>query len=105
LPEGKGDMKIMGFSDNLKKAIAARGLKLTVISAATGIPTSTLSEWTAGREPKVSEALVKLCKYLGVSLDELILTNGNSGNGKGECTVVVVELGGQKFRLNFERLK
>lgn len=98
-------MKLMGFSENLKKVIEARGLKLTAISTATGIPISTLSEWTAGREPKVSEALVKLCQYLSVSLDELILSNGQSARSQGECAVVVVELGGQKFRLNFEKIK
>ncbi|RME18057.1 MAG: XRE family transcriptional regulator [Bdellovibrio sp.] len=63
------------FKDNLKHLMLVRGLKLSDVSKATGIPKSTLSEWTAGREPKISEALLKLAQYLGVSLEEL-LTGG-----------------------------
>lgn len=65
-------MKLMKFSENLRKLIAAKGLKLKLISDETGIPMSTLSEWTGGRDPKVSEALIRLCRYLNVSLDELV---------------------------------
>ena len=56
-------MKLMKFKESLKNLIDSRGLKLTDISAATGIPKSTLSEWTAGREPKVSEPILKLAEY------------------------------------------
>jgi transcriptional regulator with XRE-family HTH domain len=97
-------MKTMGFSDNLKKAIEERGLKLTTISEATGIPMSTLSEWTAGREPKVSEALIKLCRFLGVSLDELILAAGQAGAARAVTQTVII-LDGNQYRIHFERLK
>jgi len=63
----------MKFSENLRRLIQAKGLKLRTISDETGIPMSTLSEWTGGRDPKVSEALLRLCDCLEVSLDELIL--------------------------------
>jgi DNA-binding Xre family transcriptional regulator len=98
-------MKTMAFADNLKKLIADRGLKLTVISAATGIPMSTLSEWTAGREPKISEALVRLCRYLGVSLDRLVIS-GECENSDDEIAAqAVVHIEGVQYRLQFLKIK
>ena len=64
-------IKLMKFKDNLKTQIELKNLKLGEISKATGIPKSTLSEWTAGREPKVSENLLKLAQFLEVSLEYL----------------------------------
>lgn len=61
----------MKFKDNLKDLIKAKNLRLSEISKATGIPKSTLSEWTAGREPKVSENLLKLAQFLEVTLEYL----------------------------------
>ena len=60
------------FAKNLTKLIRERGTTIGAISRATGISTSTLSEWTAGRSPKVGNDLVKLSRHLEVSLDQLI---------------------------------
>lgn len=95
----------MGFSENLRKLISDRSLKLTTISTATGIPISTLSEWTAGREPKVSEALIKLCRYLDVSLDNLVLMNNNEIHNPRITTQVVFELDGEKYSLLVQKLR
>lgn len=102
-------MKKTSFSENFKKILAERSLSLTTINEATGIPISTLSEWTAGREPKVSEALVTLCEYLEMSLDQLVRANGANGhlksNGKADTGAsVVIQLDGRRYRMKFDRV-
>lgn len=88
----------MKFAENLKKVIQDRGIKITTISEETGIPLSTLSEWTAGREPKVSEALVRLSKYLNVSLDNLVL--GHEATASSHfLTETIIDLNGQQYCL------
>lgn len=65
-------MTIMpSFGEVLKKLMRERGISARALSKETGIPASTLSEWSAGREPKLSEATVKLARYFGVSLEYL----------------------------------
>lgn len=49
-----------------------RGVSAKVVSKATGIPTSTLSEWTGGRQPKLSDDVLKLARFFGVSIEYLI---------------------------------
>ncbi len=61
------------FAVNLKYLMSSRGVTAKVISQATGIPQSTLSEWSGGRLPKVSEELVKLAKFFGVTIEYLIV--------------------------------
>ena len=60
------------FSDNLKRLMKERGVSARVLSQATGIPQSTLSEWSAGREPKLGDQVVKLARFFGVSLEYLV---------------------------------
>lgn len=60
------------FSETLTRLLKGRGLTAKAVCAATGIPSSTLSEWTSGRTPKLSEDLLKLSKFLGVSLEFLV---------------------------------
>lgn len=91
-------MKLMKFSENLRRLIQAKGLKLKSISSETGIPMSTLSEWTGGREPKVSEALVRLSEYLGVSLDELV-RGRVSETGERVLTESYFQIGGKTYSL------
>jgi len=54
-----------------------RGLTKKALSEATGIPQSTLSEWCNGRTPTLSEPIIKLTQYLGVTL-EFLVTGKNS---------------------------
>lgn len=64
--------KVKSFSETLSQLLRQRGVSSKVVSQATGIPTSTLSEWTSGRLPKVGEDVLKLAKFFGVSLEYLI---------------------------------
>ncbi len=91
-------MKLMKFSENLRKQIQAKNLKLKSISDETGIPMSTLSEWTGGRDPKVSEALLRLCNYLGVTLDELVLGK-TSVTGEKVVSESFFEIEGRTYSL------
>lgn len=52
--------------------MSERGVAAKVVSKATGIPTSTLSEWTGGRQPKLSDDVLKLARFFGVSIEYLI---------------------------------
>lgn len=49
-----------------------RGLTLKVVSQATGIPSSTLSEWTANRAPVLGPDVLKLARFFGVSIEYLV---------------------------------
>lgn len=60
------------FGSILSKLIAERNLTLKKIADGTGIPRSNISEWIAGRSPQLSDDLVKLAEYLGVTLDFLV---------------------------------
>jgi len=60
------------FADNLKRLMKDRGVSTRVITQATGIPSSTISEWTAGREPKLGEPVLRLARFFGVSLEYLV---------------------------------
>ena len=46
-----------------------RGVKDANVSAGTGIPKSTFSEWKSGRSTPKQEKIVKLAEYFGVSTD------------------------------------
>ena len=60
------------ISKNLIKLINEKRLRIGELSRMTGIPSSTLSEWTAGRVPRLSRELLKLTQTLGITLEELI---------------------------------
>jgi transcriptional regulator with XRE-family HTH domain len=98
-------MVIMRFSANLRRIIEGRRLSLTKISKATGIPMSTLSEWTAGREPKVSEGLLRLCKFLGLSLDELVGHEPQGVSPAREVAQAHVVIDSVNYQLIFKRVK
>ena len=92
-------MRLVNFAENLRAAIEAGGFKLTTISEGTGIPLSTLSEWTAGREPKVSEALVKLSQFLGLSLDQLVMNKSYLSNQSEVVGRGYIQVGEEQFQL------
>ena len=60
------------FADNLKKLMRDRGVTARTVCKATGIPQSTFSEWTVGREPKLSQNVIKLARFFGCSVEALI---------------------------------
>src|ERR1700751_2842761 len=60
------------FSENLKRLMKEHSVSTRALTLALGIPSSTISEWTAGREPKLGDPVLKLAKFFGVSLEFLI---------------------------------
>lgn len=66
------NLLVRSFSETLKTLLSERGVTAKVVSQATGIPTSTLSEWTAGRVPKLGKDVMKLARFFGVSVEFLI---------------------------------
>jgi len=98
-------VKKIGFAQNLRRFLDERALSITKVSAATGIPVSTLSEWTAGREPKVSDSLLKLSAYLEVTLDQLVFAEEpKDGIRQKTESSVFVELEGRRYELRFNRM-
>lgn len=60
------------FSKVLKNLMQERGVSAAVVSKACGIPKSSLSEWLAGRQPKLDASIVKLAKFFNVSVEFLV---------------------------------
>jgi len=60
------------FAANLNKILKEQGITKKALSEATGIPQSTISEWCNGREPTLSEPVLKLAQYLGTTLEYLV---------------------------------
>lgn len=65
------DSKVSHFAETLKRLMRERGITPKALSRATGIPSSTLSEWSAGREPRLGDQLIRLSRFLGVSIEYL----------------------------------
>lgn len=59
------------FYDNLKKACANSGVKMTNLLSDLGLSTGNLSRWKSGVVPK-SDTLFKIASYLKVSTDSLL---------------------------------
>ena len=66
------DYLSMNFSGNLKRVMDERGLTVKTICEATGIPTSTLSDWLSGSSPRLNDHILKLTRFLGCSVDFLL---------------------------------
>lgn len=60
------------FSENLKSLMKEKRLTARHVSKQTGIPESTLSEWCGGREAKFNDSILKLARFLGVSVEFLL---------------------------------
>ena len=56
----------------LSRILKERKITLRQISAATGVPTSTLGEWTNNRQPRNLINIKKVALFLGVSLNFLL---------------------------------
>lgn len=68
------------FSANLRKLMKARGCSIKHVSNAIGIPASTLSEWCAGRLPRVNKHVVALARYFDTSVEFLITGESTEEN-------------------------
>lgn len=57
---------------NFEKLLKAKGVKAAEVCRATGIATSTISDWKAGRSTPKADKLKKLADYFGVTVDDLL---------------------------------
>lgn len=56
----------------MKELLKERGISLRELSKRSGVPVSTLSEWSSNREPKSPTQTRKVAQALGVSMHYLI---------------------------------
>jgi hypothetical protein len=70
------------FSERLRKAIAATGLKPTHFAYKSGIPQGTISKCLHGHVP-TARLLVRICKMSGKSADWFLTGKGVKGSQAG----------------------
>lgn len=56
----------------LEKILKDRKISIRALSAKTGVPVSTLSKWIAGTHQASAPALLKVARYLKVSMELLL---------------------------------
>lgn len=56
----------------IKELMEAKGITAYRMAADLGFPQSTVSEWLSGAYSPKADKLLKIAKYLGVSVEELI---------------------------------
>lgn len=62
----------MGFGNNIKEAMQAKGLTQTKLAEMLGVRQNTISQWiTETNEPNV-ETILRLCRLLDVTPNELL---------------------------------
>lgn len=64
------------FAELLEKM----GIRPIEISRATGIPSSTFSDWKKGKSKPNAEKMLKIANYLGVSVEYLMTGKDNAHN-------------------------
>lgn len=60
------------FSKNLKRLMHQQKITATELCAGANVPKSSVSEWLAGREPKLGQPVLRVARFLGTTLDALI---------------------------------
>jgi len=60
------------FSQNLKAIREQAGIKIKHISDETGLNRETIYDWESGKRTPNLTSLVKLSKFFGVTLDQLV---------------------------------
>lgn len=58
--------------EKFRKLMQEKQVRAADVARATGIPTSTLSDWKNGRSKPKLDKLVKLANYFGVSISYFI---------------------------------
>jgi len=66
--------RAMTIADNLKRYRAAKKLSQREVWEAAGVSKSSYTSYEAGRADPTGEVIVRLAKALGVTTDELLLT-------------------------------
>lgn len=69
----------MTFSENLRDILDYKGIKLKELSVGTGISKNTLDNYLSGQKslPNIENG-VKIAKFLGVSVEELVEGKNNN---------------------------
>lgn len=57
---------------NLRALMERHNVTAAQVCKAASVPKSSMSEWLSGREPKLSEALVRVARYFDVTVDYFI---------------------------------
>lgn len=86
----------------LSKILKERRLSLRELSKATGISVSTLSEWSANRNPNPSK-LKLVADYLGVSIHFLLF--GVEDNQTAIAKILKEDIFSGTFEINIRRVK
>lgn len=63
----------MSFSENLKHILQARGMTVYRLAKELGVPKSTVYTWMGGTKNPSSEHILALSKFLGVSVEDLLM--------------------------------
>ena len=59
----------------LKGLMESKGINLTALSKATGVPKQTIHNWLCGTEPKSLGHVLSVARYFGLSIEELCYGN------------------------------
>lgn len=66
------------IAQTMKQLLKERGITLRELSKRSGVPVSTLSEWSSNREPKSPTQTRKVAQALGVSMHYLLFGEDDS---------------------------
>lgn len=66
------------FSKNLRNYISENNLTVKKFAENVGLHESTISYYCNGTRTPSYEQLIKICKYIGCSIDEILCTNFNT---------------------------
>lgn len=87
----------------LKALLNAQRLTLREVSKASGVPSSTISEWLNNRSPKNPEQVRKVAKYLGVSMHYLLF--GEEDSEEPLHKLLKEDVFSGTFEINIKRVK
>lgn len=93
----ESELRLAEFLKNLK----ARGTNLATVATATEIAGSTLSDWSQGRVPTDHDALRRLAKHFGVTLEQLLFGEKTLG-ASDTATLQYEDFFGGKFEVELK---
>ncbi len=88
----------------LSRLLKEKRISLKELSAATGVPSSTLSQWTANREPKKPTQIASVAKYLGVSLHYLLFGTSDENEADLASTIRTQDFFSGIFEISVRRV-
>lgn len=67
--------------ENFNRLLKKKKMTAYAVSKRTGLSPTVFSDWKSGKSKPKVDKLIKIANCLGVSLEELIDRNANSGTG------------------------